>query len=404
MNYLYSSTCLHPVGEFKGQLNGVVVPKYTDADAETWYRWIMANKDTQALIYADPSIGVEQGRLVRDLYRQFDPRPMIIRRLDQDAIEVSQIQKSRVMGCDGLVFPHSANISDLADEVRDSGLHILRDGFSYEGEKVSVNVVDAAAAQPTGAGASEKSNTSLVPPEATCPNPSTCPTHSSPTAPIAHPSSDPSPQIEGPIIKICGLRTLDAAVTAMESGADMLGMILVPGRARTVNFDVAREIAAVVRSGKYRNTHSGKRPLLVGVFRNQPLPYILSCVADLNLDIVQLHGDEPLDWCRQIPVSVIKRVSPGKRDFRQSLVAGYQSYSLLDSEVGGEGQLVDWTSAEKWYDNHVRFILAGGLTPENVSQAVKVKGVIGVDVSGGVETDGEKDLDKIRLFIKNARM
>ncbi|KAG5368485.1 N-(5'-phosphoribosyl)anthranilate isomerase [Yarrowia sp. C11] len=392
MNYLYSSTCLHPVGEFKGQLNGLMVPKYTDSDAEAWYRWIMANRHAQALIYTDSSIGVEQGRLVRDLYRQFDPRPMIIRRLDQDAIEVSQIQKSRVMGCDGLVFPHSANISDLADEVRDSGLHILRDGFSYEGEKVSVTLTD-------GAGTCGSSKTSPTP---ECPHPTTCPAHNSPTAALGH-TTIPTPANEGPVVKICGLRTLEAAVVAMENGADMLGMILVPGRARTVNFDVAREIAAVVRSGKYRNVHSGKRPLLVGVFRNQPLPYILSCVADLNLDIVQLHGDEPLDWCRQIPVSVIKRVSPGKRDFRQSLVAGYQAYSLLDSEVGGEGQLVDWTSAEKWYDNHVRFILAGGLTPENVAEAVQVKGVIGVDVSGGVETDGEKDLDKIRLFIKNAR-
>lgn len=380
MNYLYSSTCLHPVGEFKGQLSGIMVPKYTEDDADQWYRWIMQHKHAQALIYTDGSIGVEQGRLVRDLYRQFDPRPMIIRRLDDNDIAATQIQKSRVMGCDGLVFPHSADISALAEEVRDSGLHILRDGISYEGEKVSVSL-----------GTEAELPQVQKPSPSPCPNPSTCPTHTSHATP------------EFGIVKICGLRTLEAAVVAMESGADMLGMILVPGRARTVNFDVAREIASVVRSGKYRNAHSGKRPMLVGVFRNQPLPYIQQCVSDLNLDLVQLHGDEPLDWCRQIPVSVIKRVSPGKRDFRQSLVAGYQSYSLLDSEVGGEGQLVDWTSAEKWYDNHVRFILAGGLTPENVSQAVRVKGVIGVDVSGGVETNGEKDLDKIRLFVKNAR-
>ncbi|KAG5360458.1 N-(5'-phosphoribosyl)anthranilate isomerase [Yarrowia sp. B02] len=383
MDYLYSSTCLHPVGEFKGQLDGVKVPRYTEGDAANWYKWIMDHKHAQALIYADDSVGVEQGRLVRDLYRQFDPRPMIIRRLDTD-IDRAQIQKSRVMGCDGLVFPHSANVSDLAEEMRDSGLHILRDGFSYEGEKVSVHL-----------GHVESS------PAPECPNPSSCPTHSTP---LPSSMAKKSTEEASPIVKICGLRTLEAAVTAMESGADMLGMILVPGRARTVNFDVAREIAAAVRSGKYRNTHSGKRPLLVGVFRNQPLPYILSCVADLNLDMVQLHGDEPLDWCRQIPVSVIKRVSPGKRDFRQSLVAGYQSYSLLDSEVGGEGQLVDWSAAETWYDNHVRFLLAGGLTPENVAQAVQVKGVVGVDVSGGVETDGEKDLDKIRRFVKNARV
>lgn len=359
MEYLYNSSCLHPVGEYKGQLRGVKVPSYNPASPTEWYKWVVDNRHSQALIYDDETVGVEQARLVRDLFRQYDNRPMIIRRLTELKND-SQLYESRVMGVDGLVSPHSDKFQDptFVALVKESGLHMLKDGPSLEGESISISINE--------------------------------PHEPTPAAPLP------------PIVKICGLRSVEAAVTAMEAGADMLGMILVPGRARTVNFDVAREIASLVRSGKYKKP-SGGRPQLVGVFRNQPLAYILSCVQDLNLDIVQLHGDEPLEWCRQIPVEVIKRVSPGKRDFRQSLVAGYQGYSLLDSEAGGEGTLVDWTSAERFYDSQVRFILAGGLTPENVSEAVRVKGVIGVDVSGGVETDGEKDLEKIRLFVKNAR-
>lgn len=223
-----------------------------------------------------------------------------------------------------------------------------------------------------------------------------------------------------PLVKVCGVKTVEAAKTALEHGADMIGMILVPGRARTVNVATALEISAFVRSYErpqpaiiqpmrpgqnlfeYYASISQQRPQIVGVFRNQPLASVLDLQHQLQLDIVQLHGDEPLEWCRLIPVPVIKRFTPGTPAFEECLLPGYFKYALLDSELGGEGKVVDRSLITDVIGRGARFMLAGGLTAENVGEAVKVDGVVGVDVSGGVETNGVKDLDKVKRFVVNA--
>lgn len=230
-----------------------------------------------------------------------------------------------------------------------------------------------------------------------------------------------------PLVKVCGIKTVEAAQAALESGADMIGMILVPGRSRTVDTITAIEISKFVRSfqrpipptnklylpqigqtlSEYQTTRtklSNNRPQIVGVFRNQPLATVLELQQKLSLDIVQLHGDEPLEWCRVIPVPVIKRFTPGTPRFEtESLQPGYFAYALLDGELGGEGKLVDRTQITKVIEKGARFILAGGLTPDNVASAVKYDGIIGVDVSGGVETNGVKDLVKVKNFVLNAK-
>lgn len=229
------------------------------------------------------------------------------------------------------------------------------------------------------------------------------------------------------LVKVCGIKTVEAAKVALDSGADMIGMILVPGRSRTVDTATAVEISAFVRnfqrtappaSQPYlpqlgqslsdyqanRTKATNGRPQIVGVFRNQPLATVLELQKKLSLDIVQLHGDEPLEWCRIIPVPVIKRFTPGKPRFEiESLQPGYFTYALLDGELGGEGKLVDRSQITKVIEQGARFILAGGLTPENVAAAAKHTGIIGVDVSGGVETNGVKDLGKIKSFVTNAK-
>ncbi|ODQ66818.1 phosphoribosylanthranilate isomerase, partial [Nadsonia fulvescens var. elongata DSM 6958] len=226
------------------------------------------------------------------------------------------------------------------------------------------------------------------------------------------------------IVKVCGIRTLEAAKRALDAGADMLGMIMVPGRARTVSKEIAKQISDMVHeydaesfniqrklcptptSTYFDNTTasllSGRR-LLVGVFRNQPLDEILYLQKSLNLDIVQLHGSEPIEWCSLIPVPVIKRFTPGTSQFVESLKPGHHVISLLDGEIGGEGKLVDWDVITEAAKKGGRFMLAGGLNPENVAKAIGINGVIGVDVSGGVETNGEKDFEKIDSFVKNAK-
>lgn len=228
----------------------------------------------------------------------------------------------------------------------------------------------------------------------------------------------PSSLLSKSLVKVCGIKTLGAAEVALENGADMIGMILVPNRARTVDTATAIRISEYVRSfssssatilpepGQLLSDYIAnrrRRPQIVGVFRNQPLSTILKLQQELSLDIVQLHGDEPLDWCRIIPVPVIKRFTPNTPLFEECLIPGYFEYALLDSELGGEGKLMDRSSISEVVKKGARFILAGGLTPENVALATQVKGVIGVDVSGGVETGGVKDLEKVKNFVLNAR-
>jgi len=154
---------------------------------------------------------------------------------------------------------------------------------------------------------------------------------------------------------------------------------------------------------------------LVGVFRNQSKEDVLKLATDYNVDIVQLHGDE--DWeeyQRFINKPVIKRVIfPRDRDevIRISQMDTKTCLPLFDSEAGGTGEILDWQSISNWSKDiqakdeiNIEYILAGGLTAENVHDAVTLHGVIGVDVSGGVETDGVKDFTKIANFVKNGQL
>lgn len=228
-----------------------------------------------------------------------------------------------------------------------------------------------------------------------------------------------------PIIKICGLKSVEAAERAIDSGANMLGMIMVPNRSRSVSSEVALKISLLVKSHRKNlnedisfdrkgmsifdynslRIRKGKEgPFLVGVFRNQPLEEVLLLQKKFDLDFVQLHGEEPIEWADKIPVPVIKRFTPGTAEFDQCIIPNYHALSLIDSPLGGEGKLVDRSLLSQYAQLGARFIIAGGLTPENVDSVYSTEGVIGVDVSGGVETNGIKDLKKIHEFVTRAKM
>lgn len=207
---------------------------------------------------------------------------------------------------------------------------------------------------------------------------------------------------------------------ALDAGASLLGFIMVPNRARTVDLEVAKLITALCKERQKLDskelysrldrddwTLSASKlikengPYAVGVFRNQTVEFINNAVESLGLDFVQLHGSEPrADFINQIQVPVIARFTPDDPELH-TVNAASQALTLFDSEAGGEGKQLDWEQLDKWaQESGSLYVLAGGLTPENVSQAVKISGVVGVDVSGGVETDGVKDHQKIRDFIK----
>ena len=232
------------------------------------------------------------------------------------------------------------------------------------------------------------------------------------------------------LVKICGTRSAEVAATAVKSGADLVSMILVTGTKRCVSTETALQISKVVHemskpesssgatvnegqtstffehTAKYHIQHP-KRPLLVGVFRNQPLEYILQQQRLLNLDVVQLHGSEPIEWASLIPCPIIHSFNPGNPELG---IRGHHSIPLLDSGAGGTGQKVgtDKVLKELEKDKTLRIMLAGGLNPDNVIGIVNELGslkskIAGVDVSSGVETDGKQDLHKIEKFVAAAK-
>jgi anthranilate synthase/indole-3-glycerol phosphate synthase/phosphoribosylanthranilate isomerase len=234
-----------------------------------------------------------------------------------------------------------------------------------------------------------------------------------------------------PLVKICGTRSAEAAKVAIEAGADLIGMILVLGRQRTVSAETALEISDVVHRTQKPNASkdttltsaksasdffehaashlvsNSNRALLVGVFRNQPLDYVLDQQRLLNLDIVQFHGSEPLEWAKLVPVPVIRAFSP--KDIGIGL-RGCHSLPLLDAGAGGSGQQLDLTDVKEILakDEGVKVAFAGGLNPDNIQSVLEGLGeyrdrVKVVDVSSGVEEDGKQSLDKIRAFITAAK-
>ena len=229
-------------------------------------------------------------------------------------------------------------------------------------------------------------------------------------------------------VKICGTRTAEAARVAIEAGADFIGIILVEGRKRLVSNEVALEISKTVKQTarpsperqeldepaivdyfdhSYKTLHPRSRALLVGVFANQPLSYIIAQQRLLGLDIVQLHGSEPIEWASLIPVPVIRKFAPGESGLTRR---AYHALPLLDSGSGGSGTKLDLSATQKSLesDNGLRVILAGGLDADNVADTIRELGeeghkVVAVDVSSGVESDGSQDLEKIKAFVKAAK-
>ena len=215
--------------------------------------------------------------------------------------------------------------------------------------------------------------------------------------------------MERTTVKICGVRRLEDALVAAEAGADYFGMVFVPGRRRRIEPEAARIITDGLRDGDREG------PKSVGLFGDQPLDEVLDTIAAAGLDYVQLCGDEPLDYCqavlRRAGVIKVLHVSndhqPDAVADRIDAFAAAGCAVTLDSQVaglhGGTGQSFDWRIAAHLAAGGRRFLLAGGLTPDNVSEAVAVVRPWGVDVSSGVEADGVQDPAKIRQFVTNAR-
>lgn len=205
-------------------------------------------------------------------------------------------------------------------------------------------------------------------------------------------------------VKICGLRAAEHVKTAIEAGADFLGFIFYKPSHRYIDPQQVREL----REACLAHLPAGQTsPDLVGVFVNEEASFVNMVIEEAGLDFVQLHGTESPNFCQQIERPVIKALHlNGPQDLDQ--LSSYQHVAwhiLLDTPTpawGGTGQTHDWNLASiAARDYHI--FLSGGLTPENVADALRQVQPWGVDVSSGVETNKIKDSTKICEFLAQVR-
>ena len=220
------------------------------------------------------------------------------------------------------------------------------------------------------------------------------------------------------LVKICGVSDVAHARAAAALGADFVGMVFAPSR-RQVTLGQAKRIAAglgTVEEHTQSSTDangveaalSRRRPLVVGVFADQDADTINAICDDVGLDLVQLSGSESWEFCAHIRRPIFKCMKVRDGETAQDLMVHVHEGAivLLDPYVegtyGGTGKTLDWNVAAD-IAKQTTTVLAGGLTPDNVGKAVAVAHPWAVDVSSGVETDGVKDIEKIRAFIAAAR-
>lgn len=199
-------------------------------------------------------------------------------------------------------------------------------------------------------------------------------------------------------VKICGLRTTDQLHTVRDAGADLFGLMFYEPSSRYIQPQEARELLK-----KCESVHN--TPDIVGIFVNKDAGYINDIVEQVGLNFVQLHGEESPEFCNTINRPVIKGVRLKSKDDLHRIEQFKQTSwrILLDTPTikwGGSGETHDWDLA-RTVAKQTPLFLAGGLTPDNVVEAIHRVRPWGVDVSSGVETHGQKDATKIRIFVEN---
>ena len=198
-------------------------------------------------------------------------------------------------------------------------------------------------------------------------------------------------------VKICGVRSVEEAEAAVEAGADALGFNFWPRSLRYVSIDAAR--AAVKRVSPF--------VACIGVFVNEDRVRITEIAAEVGLSAVQLHGDETPEFCGSLDSMKIIKAIRMSEGFDAALIKTYPvSMALLDTSVkgsyGGTGKVFDWRIAIE-AKRYASIILAGGLTIENVAEAIAIVQPAAIDVCSGVEAEpGRKDFQKLREFMAEA--
>jgi phosphoribosylanthranilate isomerase len=199
-------------------------------------------------------------------------------------------------------------------------------------------------------------------------------------------------------VKICGITNLADGLVAAEAGAEALGFVFWEGSPRQVSLEVAAGIIRALPSFIVK----------VGVFVNAPTDLVHQAIGECGLNLLQFHGDEPPDYCLQFGLMSMKAFRIRDAESLRALPAYRTDAWLLDAfsadRPGGTGERFNWDLAVQARDLGRPIFLAGGLTPENVGEAVRKVQPYAVDVSSGVETSpGKKDPTKVKAFTEAVR-
>ncbi|CDQ41054.1 MULTISPECIES: phosphoribosylanthranilate isomerase [Virgibacillus] len=196
-------------------------------------------------------------------------------------------------------------------------------------------------------------------------------------------------------VKICGIQSMDAAQAAVEAGADFIGFVFA-GSKRSITPEAAATIVNNL-------PQSVKK---VGVFVNESIETMNTIASLVPLDYIQLHGEESTTVAKQLQRQVIKAYPVDAQQLSRIKTYPCDVY-LLDGPVkerpGGNGVTFDWSLFNRLSIPRDKIMIAGGLTPANVGEAIRTLRPYAVDVSSGVETKGRKDPEKIKQFIANAK-
>ena len=197
-------------------------------------------------------------------------------------------------------------------------------------------------------------------------------------------------------VKICGITSVGDALIAAEAGAAAIGLNFFPGTLRCVDVETADAIVRAIPKNVWR----------IGVFVNAPRHEVEDLATRLDLTGLQFHGDETAEYCRGWQQRVIKAVRVRNRAAVAQVAAYPVDFLLADAYVeghfGGTGRRV----SAQWLEDVARdrLILAGGLTPEDVAEAVRQVRPVMVDVASGVErSPGQKDPERVKQFVANAQ-
>jgi phosphoribosylanthranilate isomerase len=227
-------------------------------------------------------------------------------------------------------------------------------------------------------------------------------------------------------VKICGITSPMDALAAAQAGVDALGLNFYEKSPRGISPETARRIISVLPATPHQEAvplhprkHRDSPPLIVGVFVDAPATHVIELFDQLRLDLIQLHGDEPPEYLAELGgrpmVRAFRLTAEGLNPILNYLVAcetlGVKPQAILldahrPGQYGGTGEITDWTACAEYVSRAdlPPLVLAGGLTPGNVAQAVHSVRPTAVDTASGVEiSPGRKDPDAVTAFVHAAR-